>query len=231
MCQYRYYYYGGCQHQETVLYDFCAKAVPTVPDSESDAAPATASTHPSCQEEGSANDNGNRATSTAAPSASDLALLRHPSSNLAVPLHPRATSSPASPSPTSPSSLLPYSSTSSRKHTSNSSTFIITRDSHGNSPPEAAMAGLAPFSNSNLRQLMTGKSIKMATPATALGDQELDSGKVCSTNPCTLTLFTDLTTSSLAVLRARATNYHAALCSPLRVPRTPHACRSTLATR
>ncbi|KJX96903.1 hypothetical protein TI39_contig595g00022 [Zymoseptoria brevis] len=43
------------------------------------------------------------------------------------------------------------------------------------------MAGLAPFSNSNLRQLMTGKSIQMPTPATALGDQELDSIKARST--------------------------------------------------
>ena len=28
MCQYRYYYYGGCRHSETVLFEFCEEAAP-----------------------------------------------------------------------------------------------------------------------------------------------------------------------------------------------------------
>ena len=29
MCQYRYYYYAACQHQETILISFCDNAIPT----------------------------------------------------------------------------------------------------------------------------------------------------------------------------------------------------------
>lgn len=39
MCRYRYYYFGTCQHHETILFDFCANALPLQDDEYCTSAP------------------------------------------------------------------------------------------------------------------------------------------------------------------------------------------------
>lgn len=146
MCQYRYYYYGGCRHSETVLFDFCERAVPAA-RAAAPAAPALEPEivegkhpqhkhHPSGQGHGSGSGSGSgpaqlagvgeRSASISSPLFTGLSSL-HPAASS----HDSAASIPAYPSHTSP---------------------------HETALSEQDMAGLPTFSGSALRRFMIGSS-------------------------------------------------------------------------
>lgn len=167
MCQYRYYYYGGCQHQETLLYSFCRHA--TAIDGQLPLPPSEAGANEGCS-----------ATTT------ELAPSTPQHSPAATPLLSPHSSSSA---PTSLTSLTSLS------EPSQDITSIFQHPLYFQHPGKLSpdrhlkhdMSALAAFSGMNLREMLSGKPKQTSSPEKPAASHEvLDSVCLCPSSRGTI---------------------------------------------
>lgn len=165
MCKYRYYYYAGCRHQETVLHDYCDKAT---------SAPASSSAHtispattlpPSHAQAGGAHED-----QDATPRARSPANVPSPSPTMST----SSSSHHTTASNVSIGSSAPTSFASSTGDTPDTSSIQFEEPHRRHSEPsECNMASLPPFVRDNLRQFFSGGQI--TTPPTGtFGDRHVN---------------------------------------------------------
>lgn len=146
MCQYRYYYYGGCQHQKTLLHSLCERAIDVAAVSGLRPSPSPSPQSLFLHDDEEGTERTNATSPPSPPPQSPTASFRSPYSNSSVPTSLTSLTSLPEPGPHA-TSIIQH--TSELRHPSNLSPSRTT---------EHSMSTLSAFAPANIRDLLTGKS-------------------------------------------------------------------------